>query len=78
MSRGRSFSIVPDCGLEDRKIEVRFAAEAADSFSSLCVPTGSGAHTASCTMDTGGRFPRGLKRGRGVTLTTHPHLVPSL
>jgi len=25
-------------------------------------------------MCTGGRFP-GLKRGRGVTLTTHPHLV---
>jgi len=26
-------------------------------------------------MGTGGPFP-GAKRGRGVTLTTHPHLVP--
>jgi len=26
-------------------------------------------------VGTGGLFP-GLKRGRGVTLTTHPHLVP--
>jgi hypothetical protein len=40
-----------------------------------CVQTGSGAHPASCTMGTGGPFP-GAKRGRGVTLTTHPHVVP--
>jgi hypothetical protein len=46
-----------------------------DFSSSLCVQTGSGAHPASCTMGTGGPFP-GAKRGRGVTLTTHPHLVP--
>jgi hypothetical protein len=39
-----------------------------------CVQTGSGTHPASCTMGTGGPFP-GVKRGRGVTLTTHPHLV---
>jgi hypothetical protein len=26
-------------------------------------------------MDAGGHFP-GVKRGRAVTLTTHPHLVP--
>jgi len=26
-------------------------------------------------MGTGGTFP-GAKRGRGVKLTTHPHLVP--
>jgi hypothetical protein len=45
--------------------------------SSLCIQTGSGAHPASCTMGTGGPFP-GVKRGRGVTLTTHPHLVPRL
>jgi hypothetical protein len=43
--------------------------------SGLCVPTGSGAHPASCTMGTGRPFA-GVKRGRGVTLTTHPHLVP--
>jgi hypothetical protein len=42
--------------------------------SNLCVQTGSEAHPASCTMGTGGPFP-GSKRGRGVMLTTHPHLV---
>jgi hypothetical protein len=42
---------------------------------SLCVQTGSGAHPASCPMGTGGPF-LGVKRGRGVTLTTHSHLVP--
>jgi hypothetical protein len=36
---------------------------------------GSEAHPASCPMDTGGPFP-GVKRGRCVTLTTHPYLVP--
>ena len=36
--------------------------------------TGSGAHSASCTMDTGS-FP-GVKSGRGVTLTPYPLLVP--
>jgi hypothetical protein len=38
--------------------------------------TSSGAHPASYPMGTGGPFP-GVKRGRGVTLTTHPHLVPT-
>ena len=38
------------------------------------VQTGRGAHPASCTMGTGS-FP-GVKRGRGVRLTTHPLLVP--
>jgi hypothetical protein len=41
----------------------------------LCVQTSSGAHPASFPMGTGCPFPR-VKRGRGVTLTTHPHLVP--
>jgi hypothetical protein len=43
--------------------------------SSLCVQTSSVAHPASYTMGTGGLFP-GVKCGRGVTLTTHPNLVP--
>jgi hypothetical protein len=69
-------STVSDYGLDGRAIEVRSPAEAKRHFSSiLCVQTGSGAHPASCTMGTVGPFP-GLKRGRGVTLTTHPHLVP--
>jgi hypothetical protein len=33
------------------------------------------AHPASCPMRTGGPFP-GAKRGRGVTLTIYPHLMP--
>jgi hypothetical protein len=46
-------------------------------LSTPCVQTGSEAHPASYTIGTGFLFP-GVKRGRGVTLTTHPHLVPRL
>jgi hypothetical protein len=67
-SRVSSGSIVSDYGLDDRAIGVRSPAGAEDFSSSLCVQTGSGAHPASCTM--------GIKRGRVVMLTTHPHLVP--
>ena len=42
-------------------------------FSAL-VQTGPGAHPTSCTMGTGS-FP-GVKSDRGMTLTTHPVLVP--
>jgi len=66
---------VSDYGLDDRTIEVRSPAEAEDFSSSLCVQTGSGAQPASYTMGTGGPFP-GAKRGRGMTLTILPHLVP--
>ena len=38
------------------------------------VHTGPGAHPASCTMGTGSFS--GFERGRGVTLTSHPLLVP--
>ena len=38
------------------------------------VHTAPGSHTASCTMGTGSF--RGVKSGRGVTLTHHPLLVP--
>jgi hypothetical protein len=69
------FSTVSDYGLDARTIRVRSPAGAKDFSFSLCVQTGSGAHPASCTMSTGGPFSGG-KRGRGVTLTTHPHLVP--
>jgi hypothetical protein len=62
-------------GLDDRAIGVRSPAGAKDFSYSLCVQTGSEAHPASCTVGTRGLFP-GLKRGRGVTLTTHPDLVP--
>jgi hypothetical protein len=70
-SRVSSGSIVSDYGLDDRAIVVRFPVGAKDFSSSLCVQTGSGAHPASYTMGTGGLSP-GVKRGRGVTLTTQP------
>jgi hypothetical protein len=74
-SRGSSVSIVSDSGLDDRAIGVRSPAWAKDFSSDLCVQTGSEAHPASCTMSTGGPFP-GAKRGRGLSLTTHTHVVP--
>jgi hypothetical protein len=73
-SQCSSVSIVSGCGLDNRVIEVQSAAGAKDFFSNLCVQTGSGAHPASSLMGTGVLSP-GVKRGRGVTLTTHPHLV---
>jgi hypothetical protein len=77
MKSGSSVSIVSGYGLDDRAIGVRFLTGAKDFSSSLCVQTGSEAHPASCTMGTGGGGPfLGAKHGRGVTLTTHPHLVP--
>jgi hypothetical protein len=71
---GSSVRIVSWYGLDDRAIEVRSQAETKDFSSSLCVQTGSGVHSPSCTMGTGGPYP-GVKRGRGLTLTTHLRLV---
>jgi hypothetical protein len=59
LSRVSSGSIVSDYGLDNRATGVRSPAVAKDFSSSLCVQTGSGAHPASCTMGTGGSFPRG-------------------
>jgi hypothetical protein len=50
---------------------VQSPAESKDISSSLCIQTDSGAHPASYPVGTGGPYP-GVKRGRGVTLTTHP------
>jgi hypothetical protein len=75
--RGSSGSIESDYGLDDRAIEVRSPTGAEDFSSSPCVQTGSRAHPASYPMGTGVLSPW-VKRGRGVTLTTHPHLVPRL
>jgi hypothetical protein len=70
-SRVSSGSIVSDYGLDDRAIGVR----SLDFPSIFCVQTSSGAHSASCPIGTGVLSP-GVKRGRDVTLTTHPYLVP--
>jgi hypothetical protein len=72
--RGRSVSM-SGYGLDGRAIEVRSPAEAKDFSCSLCVQTGSGVHPASCTMGTGGPFPRG--KARPERDADHsPHLVP--
>jgi hypothetical protein len=73
--RGSSVSTVFGYGLDDRAIGIRSPAGEKNFSSILCVQTGSEAHPASYTMGTGGLFP-GAKRGWGVTLTTHPYLMP--
>jgi hypothetical protein len=65
------------CLTTDWTTGVRSPTGAEDFSPSLCVQTGCWAHPASCPMGTGVLSP-GLKRGRGVMLTTHPHLVPRL
>jgi hypothetical protein len=62
-------------GMDDRAIEVQFPVQAKDLSCSLCVQTGSGAHQPPVQWVPGVLSPR-LKRGRDVTLTAHPHLVP--
>jgi hypothetical protein len=53
-------------------------AEAEEFSSSLCVQTSSQVHPASYPTGTG-VLSLGVKRGRGVTLTTHPpQIVPRL
>jgi hypothetical protein len=54
---GSSVSIVSGYGLDDRAIEVRSPAEGREFSPNLCVQTSSGAHPASCTVDTWGPFP---------------------
>jgi hypothetical protein len=62
ISRVSSGSIVSDYGLDDRAIGVRLPAGGKDLSYSLFVQTGSGAHSASCTMGTGGPFPSAKAR----------------
>jgi hypothetical protein len=72
---GSSESTVSGYGLEDRRSRFDPQQSRKNFSSSLCVQTGSMAHPASCTMGTGILY-QGLKRGRGVTLITHPHPIP--
>jgi hypothetical protein len=58
-SRGSSVSTVSDYGLDDRG---SIPDRGRYFSSSLCVQTGSGAHSASCPMGTGGPFPGGKER----------------
>jgi hypothetical protein len=70
MGAGIAHSVRVYCLTTDWMTRVRSPAKIKDISSSLCVQTGSGAHPASCPIGTGGHFP-GIKRDRGVTLTTH-------
>jgi hypothetical protein len=61
-------------GLDDRPIEVRYPpGQRIFPLASVSKPD-LGPTQPPCTMSTGVLSP-GLKHGRGVTLTTHPHLV---
>jgi hypothetical protein len=59
-----------------RASEVRSPAEAIDFSSSLSVHTGSGTHPASFIQWIPEVLSPGVKRGRGLTLTTQPRVVP--
>jgi hypothetical protein len=63
------------CLATDWKTRVLSSSGGKDFSSSFCVQSSSESHPASYQMNTG-VLSRGLKRGRGVTLTTHRHLVP--
>jgi hypothetical protein len=68
---GSSVSLVSwlQTGQGDR---VRFPAEAMDVSSNLCVKTSSAAHSASCTMGTGGPFPGAKAQPGSDTDHSHP------
>jgi hypothetical protein len=63
--------LVSGYGLDDRAIEVRSPAEAKGFSSSLCAGPALGPAHPPVQWVPGVLSP-GLKRGRGVTLTTHP------
>jgi hypothetical protein len=72
---GSSVSIVSGYGLDDRvtRGSILGTGERIVPVVSVSRPTLD--HPASCPVGTGGLYP-GLKRGRAVTMTTHPHPVP--
>jgi hypothetical protein len=70
---GSSGSIMSDYGLNDRAFEVRSPAEAKDLVSVSRPALGPSLPSVQWVP---GVLSPGLKRGRGVTLTTHPPLMP--
>jgi hypothetical protein len=75
-SRGSSGSIVSGYGLNNRVIEVR-SPTGADFFLAPASRPALGPTQPPIQWVLGGLSP-GIKRGRGVKLTTHPYLVPRL
>jgi hypothetical protein len=74
---GSSVSIVSNYGLDDRAIEVRSLAEAKD-FPLDSVSRQALRSTQPPVQWVPGVLSPGVKRGQGVTLTTHSHLVSRL
>jgi hypothetical protein len=70
-SSGSSVSIVTDYRLDYRATGVRSPAEEKDFSCNICVQTSSEATQPPIQWVPGVLFP-GVKRGLGVTLTTHP------
>jgi hypothetical protein len=78
MSRGSSVSIVSGYKLDDWAIEVRSPAEAKGCFPLASVSRLALGPTQPPVQWVPGVLSPGLKCSQGVTLTTHPHLVPRL
>jgi hypothetical protein len=72
---GSSVSTVSGYGLNDRAIGIRSPAGTKD-FSSTLVSRPALSPTQPPVQWVKGVLSPGVKRGRGVMLTTHPHLVP--
>jgi hypothetical protein len=70
-----SVSTVSGYVLDDRATEIRSPAASRDFSSNLCVQTVSGTHPDSWPKGMEVLSP-GVKRGRGVMLTTNPDLLP--
>jgi hypothetical protein len=73
---GSSGSIVTDYGIDDRAIQFRSPAEARGFFLQPLCPDQLWGPPSLLSSGYRGSSPQGVKRGRGVMLTTHPHLVP--
>jgi hypothetical protein len=71
---GSSISIVAGYGLDDRAIVVRIPAEVKGSFPLPSVSRSALGPTQPPVQWVPGVLSQGLKRGRGVTLTTHSHV----
>jgi hypothetical protein len=75
-SRVSSGRIVSDYGLDDRAIEVRSPVGAKEFFPLASVSRPALVPTQPPVQWVPVVLSPGVKHGRGVTLTTHPHLIP--